>query len=265
MWVAVLGVLCLLTNSLALPLPPEAGGMNEQQWKQAQDYLQRFYSRDSNARDDNSLRDKLKEMQKFFSLPITGILSSRVMEIMQKSRCGVPDVLEYSLFPGHPKWTSKVVTYRVDSYTRDLSRSTVDRLVTKALKIWGNEIPLKFRRFNWGKADIKIGFARGAHGDIYPFDGPGNTLAHAFAPGKDIGGDAHFDEDERWTDGSKIGINFLYTATHEFGHSLGLGHSTNPNAVMFPTYGVGDPKTFKLSQDDIRGIQRIYGNVYNFK
>lgn len=62
-----------------------------------------------------------------------------------------------------------------------------------------------------------------------------------------------------------VGINFLFAATHEFGHSLGLGHSSDPSAVMYPTYRDGDPKNFKLSRDDIKGIQKLYGTIYDFK
>lgn len=46
------------------------------------------------------------------------------------------------------------------------------------------------------------------HDDFIPFDGPGGSIAHAYAPGKDFGRDAHFSEDETWTkstEGRKLG------------------------------------------------------------
>ncbi|XP_043847201.1 matrilysin [Dromiciops gliroides] len=256
---SALCTLSLLTCScLAFPLPREAGKMNDQQWGKAREYLKNFYSYDPEER-INNLEDKIKEMQKFFGLPQTGILNTNTMEIIQKPRCGVPDVGQFSLFPGRPKWSSKVVTYRVASYTRDLSKATVDYLVQKALDMWSKASTLTFKKVRRGNADIVIGFARGVHGDFNPFDGPGGILAHAFAPGEGLGGDAHFDNDEQWSDGSRLGINFLFAATHELGHSLGLGHSSDPEAVMYPTYSYKNPEDFGLSEDDIKGIQKLYG------
>lgn len=55
------------------------------------------------------------------------------------------------------------------------------------------------------------------------------------------------------------GVNFLYAATHEFGHSLGLSHSSIPGSVMYPTYENGHTEDFRLTEDDIEGIQKLYG------
>lgn len=57
------------------------------------------------------------------------------------------------------------------------------------------------------------------------------------------------------------GYNLFLVAAHEFGHSLGLAHSTDPGALMYPNYAFRDPSTYTLPQDDINGIQAIYGEV----
>jgi matrix metalloproteinase-14 (membrane-inserted) len=64
-------------------------------------------------------------------------------------------------------------------------------------QVWAKVTPLTFTRVRYGHADIDVRFVTGDHGDGNPFDGPSRTLAHAFFP--QYGGDAHFDEDEKWT------------------------------------------------------------------
>uniref|UniRef100_W5LZB1 Matrix metallopeptidase 7 n=1 Tax=Lepisosteus oculatus TaxID=7918 RepID=W5LZB1_LEPOC len=197
-------------------------------------------------------------MQRFFGLKVTGRVDRATLSIMKKPRCGVPEMADYSFFPGKPKWTKKRLTYRIVRYTADISKRQVDRTVKTALRLWSKVTPLKFIRINKGEADIMIKFASCRHGDDFPFDGPGGELAHAFAPGKGLLGDAHFDRDETWSLGQS-GINLLLVAAHEFGHSLGLGHSQDKDALMYPTYSYRNTAGFQLSRDDIAGIQSLYG------
>lgn len=111
----------------------------------------------------------------------------------------------------------------------------------------------------------------GFHGDIriggIEFDGPGGILAHAYQPADSdqflgfpsLGGDVHIDVMEDWCESCDEGFHFAVMLIHEFGHALGLGHSTDPNAIMYPFLSRGVSKS--LGFDDIAGIQAIYGDV----
>src|SRR5208282_5096489 len=103
----------------------------------------------------------------------------------------------------------------------------------------------KYSNINWVEGTdplalqtVNILFASGAHGDAYPFDGPGGVLAHTFYPAnpnpEPIAGDMHLNDSETW----QIGANTdLFSVTlHELGHALGLGHSDSPSDVMYPYY-----------------------------
>ena len=121
--------------------------------------------------------------------------------------------------------------------------------MVKAFSYWSSVTNIQFFEKTTGEVDIPIDFVTFSHGDGDPFDGRGGTLAHAYYPET---GDIHIDDSEDWTLEEDRGTNFLQTLTHEIGHSIGLAHSSVPQAVMFPFSGPYDPN-FKLHTDDIGG------------
>lgn len=54
------------------------------------------------------------------------------------------------------------------------------------------------------------------------------------------------------------GTSLFAVAAHEFGHSLGLAHSSVRGALMYPWYQ-GISTNYDLPEDDKRGIQQMYG------
>ncbi|KAL8191068.1 UNVERIFIED_CONTAM: hypothetical protein K2H54_067335 [Gekko kuhli] len=144
-----------------------------------------------------------------------------------------------------------------------MARADVEEAFERAFKMWSDVTPLTFREVFNTSADITISFISGDHGDYYedcPFDGESGELAHAFYPnsGSEFAGEIHLDESEHWTK-TKEGANLRLTAVHEIGHSLGVLHVENKQAVMYAFNNGLDPTAFELDQDDIDSIQALYG------
>ncbi|NXJ59101.1 MMP7 protein, partial [Rostratula benghalensis] len=247
----------LLPESLAFPAPLQQESWSNPGFENIQGYLDKFFPVLTKTQSP-SLEERIKQMQSFFHLNVTGILNTETEEIMKRARCGLPDVTGSKALTEASRWEKTRLTYKLVIYTLDLTPKQVNNAIRRAFSVWSDVTPLQFERVFFGSADIVIRFARLAHGDGYPFDGRGNVLAHAFGPGDGIGGDAHFDDDERWSETNQE-INLFLVAAHEFGHSLGLDHSDNREALMYPIYSYVDPATFTLSEDDKQRIQNLYG------
>lgn len=85
-------------------------------------YLKQFYKLEDHStqimgkfktyRASGLLSEKIREMQDYFGLRVTGSLDAETLGVMEKPRCGVPDVAEYNHFPRKLKWKQNKLTYR---------------------------------------------------------------------------------------------------------------------------------------------------------
>lgn len=211
----------------------------------------------------------VRRYQRFYDLKPDGIAGPVTKGHMEQRRCGVPD---FPVAPGGElssapyvlrgcQYNKKELTYAFLNDTPDMPGSRAQDIVRNAFGTWAGVADLQFIEVNAGNSpDFRIAWRSGNHGDGSGFDGPGNTLAHAFFPppcGGPNAGDLHFDEAERWIeDPGASGILLQQVAIHEIGHLLGLSHSRVQAAIMYAYYA---PDRVNLHQDDIAGIRALYG------
>ncbi len=149
-----------------------------------------------------------------------------------------------------------------------LSDASIRSAILEGMSVWAGVSPVKFHQvadsgpnppndIAYFQFDTRLRF--GHHND----DGPGGDLAHAWLPdaGSSLAGDVHFDNTESWSTSPSNGTDLIETAAHEVGHALGMQHDNTFNALMNTTYAgmYSGPGTAFLLQDDINGVQSMYG------
>ena len=219
--------------------------------------------------------DALRHFQKCYGLDDTGKADEDTLRLIQTPRCGIPDLRPNDKRDSGPapfvlrgcQYPRTDLTYAFINTTPDLPVTRQQEIVREAFAAWAAVSALNFTEVAPNQSpDFPVSWERRDHGDGSPFDDggsiQGNTLAHAFFPppcGGTFAGSLHFDEFENWTDQAQPGaIRLLNVAIHEIGHLLGLSHSNTRDAIMFAFYA---DDVDSLRQDDINGIQELYGTA----
>jgi hypothetical protein len=161
------------------------------------------------------------------------------------------------------KWPTSQVSYYVNPASKHVSPSAAIAAVQAAAAVWSQQ----------SRANIALVYAGQTNGSTAQL----NYKNEVFFRGEAGGGYTYW-----WASGGSLvdadiimyeGSIKYFTgsdtctgygqyvedlATHEFGHVLGLRHSSDSIATMYSTTGYCDPNWRTLAADDIAGIESLY-------
>lgn len=212
----------------------------------------------------------LKNFQLFYGLSPSGVVDEATASLMNRPRCGFADHLvnPRTQYTRIHKWDRTSHRYKFTwdpgnnniRVPRGITEKQFVDAVIGALSTWGKVAPLTFNLVGSGdRTEVLIRFTTEQPGDE-PHQ-PGDILGTCTTEqrdGKPYLSLVNLDTTENWSlrlPSPANTLDLFSTILHELGHHLGLGHSTQSNAVMYAYYN----GLRNLSVDDVNGIQSLYG------
>ncbi|XP_071949218.1 matrix metalloproteinase-21-like [Antedon mediterranea] len=208
--------------------------------------------------------DTATEIPSTTNTPVRRKRSSSFYEIIKRKKRSLGSDHDLTI-EANTIFPSNVVSWRVYSSSESTGIIATDLdgvrdTMKDAFRMWAEITPLIFVENLYGdvlNVDIGITFTSGPHSDGHPFaqdDGSLNPTVYSHVIDTGI----HFNNDVHFTIASNQGISLLKTAVHEIGHVLGLNHSANTQAIMYPYYTSFDQNNFGLHSSDRQDIHGIY-------
>lgn len=167
--------------------------------------------------------------------------------------------------PHTDRWRFAEFKLGYKNYSTDVGVESQRQAVAAAMNTWATVAPIAWvERAN---PDISVEFVSHADENLPGFEA--DTFAHGFYPRcnaiyggfecNPLSGDLHFNDAAfTWGTGNGNTVQDIRThALHTLGHALGLGHSSDPYAVMYGVFAPG-VKRHVLAQSDIAAIKAEY-------
>jgi matrix metalloproteinase-20 (enamelysin) len=164
-----------------------------------------------------------------------------------------------------PSWAISPVLYYVNPTNLDLPEAVVPPAVMVGADAWSQQTSASFRFQYAGTSTVTANTYDGQNVVMFRNASSGSAIATTYwwsSGSRIIDADIVFwDGGFTFFTGSSGCSNGFYIediAAHEFGHALGLGHSTSPAATMYPTVSSCNMSNRTLDIDDINGVQALY-------
>lgn len=164
-----------------------------------------------------------------------------------------------------PTWAQRPVAYSINTTNLDLSEAAVETAVRTGADTWDAQSNASFSFAFAGRSTQTTTTYDAVNLVVFRNASSGSAIATTywwFTGSSIVDADIVFwDAAFQFFSGSAGCSGGFYiedVAAHEFGHALGLGHSTSGNATMYPSITSCDTRNRTLAADDIAGVLALY-------